>query len=721
MNTLTKENIILQIIKYAPSVLMITLVVIATVYITIRHNNDLEKQKIKIHSEYLDSNKERIQINMNVVNRYIEDKMKNSEQLLKQELHEKINLIHNIASNIYKKNKNKLSKKQIISQIKYAVETIRFDEGRGYFSIHTMKGINVLNPVFKKLEGTSVLNRKDSAGRYPVQIAIDIAKTKGEGFFYWDYFKPDDRTKEFKKFGIVKKFEPYNLIFTTAIFEDDFRNTMKNEILHHLSNLEYVDKEYVFIFDTNKMNLLLTKAKFPQKEHKTSIFFQKINTFMKKQLTSEYIEYPYTIDNNEYLKISYLMKMEGINWIIGTGFNFDKLNARIKKQENELIQSYYSKLYNILLYAILVTFALLIVSLIISKLLQKMFYRYNQQVKEKEIEKANNYFQTIISLVDLIEKRDFYTAGHSRRVAQYSVAIAKAMKFNEEEIHLLEQIGLLHDIGKIAIPDSILLKPGRLTDQEFDIIKSHASIGYDVIAKIPMFKEFSKIILSHHERYDGSGYPNQLKGDEIPLLASVLAIADSFDAMTSTRIYNKTRTVENALQELQKDAGTMFEPSVVKIAIKVLKDIDIEAPTQAKQLPRTPIEKERFSYFFRDALTNFSNENYLNLLLKQDLHQYKCLNLILIHCFSIFNEKNGWQAGNELLVEIAKLINQNYEAEDIFRFHGPNFILLNSKHIGLDLEILNKKLHTSGLRCELHHFDKDTFTNLDIVEEYLNK
>ena len=152
-----------------------------------------------------------------------------------------------------------------------------------------------------------------------------------------------------------------------------------------------------------------------------------------------------------------------------------------------------------------------------------------------------------------------------------------------------------------------------------------------------------------------------------------------------------------------------------------LKNINIEEPLQAKQLPKSPIEKERFSYFFKDSLTNFSNENHLNILLKQNLHQYKCLNLILLHNFSKYNEKYSWKKGNELLIEIAKLIRQNYKAKDIFRFHGPNFILLNNEHVELNLDILNKRLEEEVVRCELHHFDIDTFTSIDLLEKYLNK
>lgn len=855
-----KENLLLQVIKYAPSVLMLILVVLISSYISIGYTKDFEKDKKKLETQYLSLNKTRVKTDINVISRYIDKKMSNAELLLKKELRDKIMVTHNIALNIYENSKNHLSKKEIINQIKYALESIRFNNGQGYFSIHTIEGINILHPINKDFEGTSVLNRKDSLGNYPVQDAIKIAKTQGEGFLEWSYFKPNNKTREFKKFGIVKKFAPYNLIITTAIFQEDFIKTLKEEILKHLSTLEYSGGEYIFVV-TKDMQLLYSKVDSLAYKQIESTFRPKLKAFIDSPKQSTFLEYFYQKQQTQYPKISYLLKINTLNWIIGTGFNLEKLNLQIQNKQQELKEKYHSLLRTLFISTALITILLLIVSITISKLLKKMFNSYKNQLieheaskfsqlmkelndildnvpmmfiykdiqnnilrannafakmhnlkmqeltgvaaktlfpfeyekfyeddleiikskkaklytietytfdgesktieaskipifndqkevtniiifslditeklkqkkalkkttkrlYEQEVQKVDNYLQTIVSLVDLIEKRDFYTAGHSRRVAKYAVAIAREMNFNPEDIKMLEQIGLLHDIGKIAIPDSILLKPGKLSAQEFDIIKSHAQTGYDVIVKIPMFKEFSKIILSHHERYDGSGYPNALKADEIPLLASVLSVADAFDAMTSTRIYNKIKTKNQALHELRNDSGKMFHPKVIEIALKVFKDIDIQTPSQASQLPNTAIEKERFSYFFKDALTNFSNENYLDLLLRQDLHQYKCLNLILIHKFSLYNEKYGWQAGNEFLVNIAKLIIKNYPTEDIFRFHGPNFILLNSVHVDVNLDIINKELGIYNIYCELHHFDMDNFTNIDTLEKNLNK
>jgi len=707
MKSSSKEKTILKIIKYTPFLVMFIFLILATLYLYIQKKSDFKQAKLAIEKEYMFKNKERIKLNLSIVNKYINSTIKNSEIQLKKELHTKIDFIHSIALNIYEKDKNILSKKAIIEQIKNAIEPIRFDRGNGYFSIHTM-------------EGTNILDREDDSGRYSVREAIEIAKTKGKDFVIWDYYKPNDKSKLFKKVGIIKKFEPYDLVLTTAVFIKDYENIIKKNMLEHLSTLQYANNEYVFVLDTNQDVLLINNI-IQKTKYKITMFPKELKNFIDSSNKNMYLKYNYVTDKKNHSKISYFIKVQNSEWIVGTGFNFDKLTLIVQKKENELEEKYdeyFTDLYMSIVFLMLIIF---IISFILSKFLEKMFYRYKKELVNKEHETVDNYQKTIVSLVELIEKRDFYTAGHSRRVSQYAIIIAKAMNINAQDISMLEQIGLLHDIGKVGIPDSILLKPGRLDKSEFEIIKSHAAIGYDVISKIPMFKEFSNIILSHHEKYNGSGYPNGLKGDEIPLLASILAIADSFDAMTSTRVYNKTKTKEEAIRELEECSGVFFDPKVVKIAKKVLQNVDIHVHSQAKQLPKTVIERERFAYFFKDSLTNFSNENYLNLLLQQGLEEYKCINLIYTQKFSEYNKKYGWEKGNEFLIYLSQLIANNYNIQEVFRFHGSNFLLLNDTHIEINLDLINKELEKYEVQCISCHMEVGELNTMDTVKEYLNK
>ena len=155
-------------------------------------------------------------------------------------------------------------------------------------------------------------------------------------------------------------------------------------------------------------------------------------------------------------------------------------------------------------------------------------------------------------LTTMVEDKDIYTAGHSKRVAMYSVRLAQAMGLSEEAQTTIYQAGLLHDIGKILTPESVLLKPKKYNRQEYNIIKNHSADGEKMVLFISSFKEYATIIRHHHERFDGEGYPDALVGADIPLLSRIMAVADSFDAMTTNRIYKARKTIEPSLCRASK-------------------------------------------------------------------------------------------------------------------------------------------------------------------------
>lgn len=177
--------------------------------------------------------------------------------------------------------------------------------------------------------------------------------------------------------------------------------------------------------------------------------------------------------------------------------------------------------------------------------------------------------ETLSSLAQVIDAKDHYTNGHSFRVAAYAKGIAEELGLGYQECEQIYFAGLIHDVGKIGIKEDILTKPGKLTDEEYKIIKSHSSLGGDILRGIKEFPIFEKVARNHHERYDGTGYPDKLKGEEISLEARIVAIADTFDAMTSDRSYRKALTDEYALMELERNKGTQFDPKLVDIFIKL--------------------------------------------------------------------------------------------------------------------------------------------------------
>lgn len=195
----------------------------------------------------------------------------------------------------------------------------------------------------------------------------------------------------------------------------------------------------------------------------------------------------------------------------------------------------------------------------------------NDQLHDLLKEIKSNYLETVSALANAIEAKDIYTKGHCERVTNYSIAIAKVLRLNSNQIETLQFAGLLHDIGKIGIPAGILGKPTKLTKEEFDVIKTHPDIGYKILKGVNFLEPSSKILLQHHEKLDGTGYPLGLTGNKIDYLAKILSAADAYDAMTSSRPYRKAPlTPDEAMDELIKCKGTQFDPEVVDAFIKVL-------------------------------------------------------------------------------------------------------------------------------------------------------
>jgi HD-GYP domain-containing protein (c-di-GMP phosphodiesterase class II) len=182
-----------------------------------------------------------------------------------------------------------------------------------------------------------------------------------------------------------------------------------------------------------------------------------------------------------------------------------------------------------------------------------------------------SYLESVKTLVSAIEAKDPYTAGHSERVRRYALKIAKALKLKPEQIEELDYAGYLHDIGKIGISDTLLTKPTPLTKEEFEIIKEHPKIGHNILKHARHLAGACEIIKYEHEKYNGSGYPNGLKKEEIPIGARIIAVADAYDAMTTDRPYRKALSKEEAIRRLKEGSGTQFDPKVVKAFLKILK------------------------------------------------------------------------------------------------------------------------------------------------------
>ncbi len=181
----------------------------------------------------------------------------------------------------------------------------------------------------------------------------------------------------------------------------------------------------------------------------------------------------------------------------------------------------------------------------------------------------HSYDVTLEALGDALDLKDSETEGHSKRVTAYTIALARAMGISPVEIKVIARGAFLHDIGKMAIPDDILRKPGKLTSEEEEVMRDHCTRGYHILRKIPFLSEAAAIVYTHQEHFDGGGYPSRLRGNEIPIGARIFSIADALDAITSDRPYRKARSFDAAREEILRCSGTQFDPAVVEVFLKI--------------------------------------------------------------------------------------------------------------------------------------------------------
>lgn len=348
-----------------------------------------------------------------------------------------------------------------------------------------------------------------------------------------------------------------------------------------------------------------------------------------------------------------------------------------------------------------------------------LYYIYKKlSINQKE--KQRMYEQYIFGLVDIVEKRDYYTAGHSKRVAKYAKIIAQELGYDKEQQNFIYLAAMLHDIGKIAIPDSIFLKPYKLNDDEYKMIQEHVTISYDMLKNIDVFSDIAEIIRNHHEHYDGKGYPRGLSKEELDVPSQILSLCDAFDAMTTSRIYKKKKSLNQALEELSRCSGTQFNPTLVEVALKVF---DNQTLLDEDNEPfQTPLDKERFEYFFKDNLTHLFNSDYLNIKLHENI-EYTYVYGIILRNFNNYNRKYGWDEGDALLKYIASFLATHFTKDShlIFRVWGDDFFILcnDTLEIKSIFASLIKDLGEKEISVEFIKLDikKDEIKNIKDIEK----
>ncbi len=344
---------------------------------------------------------------------------------------------------------------------------------------------------------------------------------------------------------------------------------------------------------------------------------------------------------------------------------------------------------------------------------------YMQELAEKQRQLQRVTLQTITTIANIIDAKDEYTKGHSQRVADYSAAIAEELGYGEEYVNNVRYIGLLHDIGKIGIPDSILNKPGKLTDEEFELMKRHVEIGGNILKDNRMIKDLSDGARYHHERYDGRGYMQHLKGEEIPEIARIIGLADAYDAMTSNRVYRKRLTDEQVIAELERCSGSQFDPRIARVFIDLLKqgrikqlspDAPVAAADEGSTLEQSTkllqdmirmqkekdVENEERDYLTGAYTRRVGERKIAGRLTEQD----GALLLVDITNLNEINSRHGFFCGDHLIRHVAQVLDAFRPGMLVTRFGGDEFICcLDGVTRREDMEQMMQQLHERIGQC----------------------
>ncbi len=318
------------------------------------------------------------------------------------------------------------------------------------------------------------------------------------------------------------------------------------DILNHLTGLTDYENGFITIENLNSKGIYVCgKGRF---EGLTD------RQIMENSIRTDFIDH--ARENNEIVRADNILVLPVLNnneWI---GIIYLE-NCLLDKEEYiDLIKIYVNQA----------------VEAIINIQLHEQVVTAKEKIKDSYLQLKKTYFELIESLTKAVDAKDSYTAGHSTRVSLYSRVIGKSLGLSKKELTRLKVAALFHDIGKIGIPDSVLLKEGRLTDEEFATIKTHTVTGSKILSPVTLLSDIVPGVKHHHEKFDGSGYPDGLSGEDIPLDARILAIADSFDAMTSDRSYRRKMSYEAALSELEKCSGSQFDPKLARLFVDKFKN-----------------------------------------------------------------------------------------------------------------------------------------------------
>lgn len=320
--------------------------------------------------------------------------------------------------------------------------------------------------------------------------------------------------------------------------------------------------------------------------------------------------------------------------------------------------------------------------------------QFMEELERKNVQNRQMTMQTIMTIVNTIDAKDEYTKGHSQRVSEYSAALAQELGMDVENVERIRYIALLHDIGKIGVPDAILNKPGRLNNTEFSLMKQHSVVGGEILKDINSMEDLNVGAKSHHERYDGKGYPDGLRGEEIPYVARIIGIADAYDAMTSNRVYRKRLSDEAVREEIARCAGTQFDPDMAAAFIRLLDNGKLQAVSPdtysvqddagdvigGQVLERILGDAGAYNSAEtrKDSLTGTYNRIYGEQMVSDFLKDggEGCLLVVDMDALRNINNMDGVLKGDLYLNTVANVLQQSFHNKILYRSGGDEFVCM---------------------------------------------
>ena len=390
--TIKAEEQILKIIKYTPSIFIIITSFLITLFFYFENKKTFNNEKIEIEENYILDNKEIIKDEINRIYYFIKHLHETTESELKKNIKSRVYEAHEIVSNIYNNYKNTKTNEEILELIKIALNTIRFNDGRGYYFIYDVNGINILNPIDRSLEGQNLIDYVDLDGYKFFQTMVKTIKEKDERFDDYFWYKPNDKKEIAKKISFYKNFEPLNIAIGTGEYIDDFEKNIQKKALEYIDLVKFGKNGYVFVFDYNKVFLshinknIVGKQVNEVKEigNLTEVTSQLLELAKKEDGYLSYIQHEKPGTNKATKKITYVKSYSHWNWVIGTGFYEDDLLQKIAEKKEKLDEQYSVYIKNILIISIILTFVLLIISRYVSKFLENKFNEYKIELNKNQ-------------------------------------------------------------------------------------------------------------------------------------------------------------------------------------------------------------------------------------------------------------------------------------------------------------------------------------------------